>query len=225
MALFSKDPGDDLGLNVHDMQCMWYETECGYSFLRQNNLRLSLKNFNYIERHFDQIYEDQFDFHLYAIRKFTLHSYFEMIDMEDRVYRNKYAVRAAIGMIKVARKAAKLNAQEEIAKLKPEVEQWKESKEYKKLLEEIKKQDDDNDYRHDVDPKGYDLYEKFLADPLGKALDFASLVAKYNPDCAELQAKLIPLLLHKSKKYTLHLFSRQGLSGIDLAQVLGRQQP
>jgi hypothetical protein len=62
-----------------------------------------------------------------------------MIDMEDRVYRNKYAVRAAIGMIKVAKKVTKLNAQEEVTKMKPEIDQWKESKEYKKLQEEIKK--------------------------------------------------------------------------------------
>ena len=73
------------------------------------------------------------------MRKYTLNSYFEMIDMEDLVYRNKYAVRAAIGMIKVARKATKLNAQEEVANMKPEINQWKESKEYKKLQEEIKK--------------------------------------------------------------------------------------
>ena len=34
MAIFSKDSGDDAGLNVHDMQCMWYESECGASYLR-----------------------------------------------------------------------------------------------------------------------------------------------------------------------------------------------
>ena len=33
MALFSKEGQD---LNVHDMQCMWYETEVGSSHLRQN---------------------------------------------------------------------------------------------------------------------------------------------------------------------------------------------
>jgi hypothetical protein len=55
MSLFSKEGKD---LNVHDMQCMWYESEMGNSFIRQNNLRLALKNFNYIERHFEQIYED-----------------------------------------------------------------------------------------------------------------------------------------------------------------------
>lgn len=31
MALFSKE-GEEL--NVHDMQCMWYETEMGSSYLR-----------------------------------------------------------------------------------------------------------------------------------------------------------------------------------------------
>lgn len=51
MALFSKET--DGCLNVHDMQCMWYETEFGFSYLRQGNLRLALKNFNYIEKHFD----------------------------------------------------------------------------------------------------------------------------------------------------------------------------
>lgn len=130
MGLFSKDSGNDHELNVHDMQCMWYETESGFAQLRLNNLRLALKNFNYIERHFDQIYEDQFDFHLYAIRKFTLTSYFEMIAMEDRVYKNKFAVRAALGMLKTARKAVGLNTQEELAKLRPEIEQYKASKEY-----------------------------------------------------------------------------------------------
>lgn len=34
MALFSKDSNEDKGLNVHDMQCMWYEVECGKSYLR-----------------------------------------------------------------------------------------------------------------------------------------------------------------------------------------------
>ncbi len=85
MALFSKE-GDEL--NVHEMQCMWYEVEVGYSYLRQGNYRMALKNFNYVERHLEQIYEDQFDFHLYAMRKYTINSYFQMLDMEDKVYKN-----------------------------------------------------------------------------------------------------------------------------------------
>jgi peptide alpha-N-acetyltransferase len=181
MALFSKDSGDDKGLNVHDMQCMWYEVETGNSLLRQGRYREAVKQFTYVANHFEQIYEDQFDFHLYAIRKFTINSYFQMIDMEDKVYKNKYAVAAAIGLLKVAKKVSKLDLTQEKEKLKPLVEEYKASKEYQQLLDEQKKRDDDDEYKHDMDPKGYDLYEKFLVDPLGRALEFAQTVARYNP--------------------------------------------
>lgn len=85
-----------------------------------------------------------------------------MIAMEDQVYKNKFAVRAALGMIKTAKKVAKLNAEEELKKLKPEIETYKASEEYRQLQNELKKKDDDDEYRNDPDPKGYDLYEKFV---------------------------------------------------------------
>ena len=53
MALFSREQGEERGLNVHDMQCMWFEVESGLAHLRLGNLRMALKNFNFIERHFD----------------------------------------------------------------------------------------------------------------------------------------------------------------------------
>lgn len=91
---------------------MWYENEVGLSYLRQGNYRLALKNFNYIEKHMEQVFEDQLDFHLYAMRKYTLNAYFQMIEMEDNIYKNKNAVRAAIGIIKTMKKVDK-NREEE----------------------------------------------------------------------------------------------------------------
>lgn len=97
------------------------------------------------------------------MRKFTISSYFEMIKMEDKVYRNKFAVKAAIGMLRVAKKAAKVDTKEELAKLKPEAEQFKASKEYQTLLDEQKKRDDDDEFKGELDPYGYELYEKFVS--------------------------------------------------------------
>lgn len=52
--------------------------------------------------------------------------------MEDNIYRNKYAVRSTIGEIKVLKKLNRVKSEEE-AKIKPEIEAYKASKEYEKL--------------------------------------------------------------------------------------------
>jgi hypothetical protein len=52
---FSKDGTE---LNIHDNQQMWYECRVGDSYLRQKNLRLALKNYNYVKDHLRTIYED-----------------------------------------------------------------------------------------------------------------------------------------------------------------------
>ena len=116
MALFSKE---DQELNVHDMQCMWYECEVGNSHLRQRNYRQAIKNFNWIEKHFDQINEDQLDFHIYSMRKYTIFAYFEMLEMEDKLYQNKFASKAAVGLIASLNKLVK-NKEEEENKLAEE---------------------------------------------------------------------------------------------------------
>ena len=60
--------------------------------------------------------------------------------------------------------------------MKPEVEQYKASKEYKQLLEEIKKRDDDDEFRNDTDPRGYELYEKFVSLTISLSDPFSWLI-------------------------------------------------
>jgi len=195
MALFSKEGNE---LNVHDMQCLWYEIEVGQSYLRQGKYRLALKNFHFVEKHLEQICEDQSDFHLYAIRKYTIGAYLQMLDMMDNIYRNRNAVRSAVGIIKTMSKVQKVREAEQKL-FEPEMEAYRNSDDYRKLLEEIKKRDEDDEYRQDSDPKGFELYEKSLKDPMGKALEITVLVADKNPDDKELQAKAMPVFLAKEK--------------------------
>ena len=61
--------------NLNEMQCMWFQTESGYALQRLGKLGEALKKAHEIERHFDEITEDQFDFHTYCMRKMTLRAY------------------------------------------------------------------------------------------------------------------------------------------------------
>ncbi|RLN73598.1 hypothetical protein BBJ28_00026180, partial [Nothophytophthora sp. Chile5] len=78
IALFTRHEGDPQQ-NLFDMQCMWYEIECGKSQLRQRKFGLALKRFFAVEKHFNDFIEDQFDFHTYCIRKMTLRAYLQML--------------------------------------------------------------------------------------------------------------------------------------------------
>ena len=83
--------------------------------------------------------------------------------MEDKVYRNKFAVQAALGYLKVAKKCARLDKGEELARTKADGDAYRATKEHKQLLEEQRKRDDDDEFKSDMDPKGFEIYEKFVS--------------------------------------------------------------
>ncbi|POM66169.1 N-terminal acetyltransferase A complex subunit nat1-like protein, partial [Phytophthora palmivora] len=98
IALFTRHEGDPQQ-NLFDMQCMWYEIECGKSQLRQKKYGLALKRFFAVEKHFNDFVEDQFDFHTYCIRKMTLRAYIQMLRLCDEIYGRPFFVEAAHGAI------------------------------------------------------------------------------------------------------------------------------
>lgn len=71
MCLFSRDQ-DEKKLNVHEMATLWYEHHYGMSALRNNDYRTSIKQFSYIAKHYDIMFEDSTDFHYCAMRRTTL---------------------------------------------------------------------------------------------------------------------------------------------------------
>ena len=79
--------------------------------------------------------------------------------MEDNVYKNKYAVKCALGIIKCLTKLDKVK-EEETKRFLPLHDAYMSSDEYKKLQEELRKKDEEEEYRNDTDPKGFEHYKK-----------------------------------------------------------------
>jgi peptide alpha-N-acetyltransferase len=100
LGLFTKD-GDDVERYLSDMQCMWFEAECGEAYFRLGKRGLALKKLTSIDKHFSDIIEDQYDFHTYSLRKMTLRAYIKMLRFEDNVYVHKFYVRGAKDLVKV----------------------------------------------------------------------------------------------------------------------------
>ena len=57
MALFSKEVNNEL--NVHQMQCMWYELAFAQAYYKKGMLPNALQMYSYVHRHFHNIYSDQ----------------------------------------------------------------------------------------------------------------------------------------------------------------------
>ena len=56
IKLFLRDPSDG---NVHDLQTMWFEMQVGKAYLRQKEFGPGLRQIKFIEKHFNDMYEDQ----------------------------------------------------------------------------------------------------------------------------------------------------------------------
>jgi peptide alpha-N-acetyltransferase len=97
----SKEPEAPDAANLHDMQCMWFESAVGRSYARQRNHGKALKEFGETFKHFSDIAEDQFDFHNYCLRKTTLKAYVAMLRMQERLYSHKFYRRVAKDVIRI----------------------------------------------------------------------------------------------------------------------------
>lgn len=84
IALFTRESGDPIA-HLSDMQCIWFETEQARAFARVGEIGKALKKLHLIDSHFEQMIEDQFDFHTYCMRKMTLRAYTGLLNMEDNI--------------------------------------------------------------------------------------------------------------------------------------------
>ena len=101
MSKFTRNEavGGPLG-DLLDMQCVWFLTEDGESYLRQKRLGLALKRFTSIHHIFETWHEDQFDFHRFSLQKAQIRAYVDLIRWEDHLKEHPYFTRAALSAIK-----------------------------------------------------------------------------------------------------------------------------
>ncbi|THH15248.1 hypothetical protein EW146_g5195 [Bondarzewia mesenterica] len=85
LGLFTKKDAQSPGADLEDMQSLLYLTEEGSAHYRSGKLHLALKRYHAVQKVFDEIEDDQFDFHGYSIRKFTINIYLDLISWEDRL--------------------------------------------------------------------------------------------------------------------------------------------
>ncbi|KAJ3016379.1 hypothetical protein HKX48_004057 [Thoreauomyces humboldtii] len=101
ITLFTRSESTDPLGDLVDMQCMWFELECAKSHVRKNETGRALKRLHQIEKHFCDIYDDQFDFHSYSLRKMTLRAYVDLLRVEDRLRGHAYYYDAAVTAVNV----------------------------------------------------------------------------------------------------------------------------
>ncbi|TFY67170.1 hypothetical protein EVJ58_g1798 [Rhodofomes roseus] len=103
LGLFTKKDASSPGADLEDMQSLLYLTEEADAHLRKGNLGLALKKYSTIQKVFNEFEDDQFDFHGYSLRRFTINIYLEsvrMISWEDRLRSHPAYIHTAINASK-----------------------------------------------------------------------------------------------------------------------------
>lgn len=81
--------------------------------------------------------------------------------MEDKLYQNKFAAKAAVGLISALNKVNR-HKEEEEKRMAEDKAKWVETEEYVKLQKELQKGEEEDGMRIDSDPKGFDTYETIV---------------------------------------------------------------
>ncbi|CAK3961316.1 N-alpha-acetyltransferase 16, auxiliary subunit [Lecanosticta acicola] len=216
MGLFTRKEavGGPLG-DLLDMQCVWFITEDGESYLRQGKLNLALKRFKAVYDIFDVWQEDQFDFHTFSLRKGMIRAYIDMVRWEDKLREHPFFTRAALSAIGVylslydkpelksassngaaggnsaeAKKAAK-KARKEAEKAEAERKAAAAKKPQPKADEE------GNVKKEDPDPQGLELLK--TETPLGEAMKYLSPLLELSPNNVDGQIAGFEVYMRRKK--------------------------
>ncbi|KAH9974058.1 NMDA receptor-regulated protein 1-domain-containing protein [Lactifluus volemus] len=75
LGLFTKKDAVSPGADLEEMQSLLYLTEEANAHRRQGKIHHALKKYHAVRKIFEEFEDDQFDFHGYSLRKFTINIY------------------------------------------------------------------------------------------------------------------------------------------------------
>ncbi|KAF7505822.1 hypothetical protein GJ744_000397 [Endocarpon pusillum] len=241
MSKFTRNEtaGGPLG-DLHDMQCIWYLTEDGQSYLRQRRLGLALKRLHAAFNVFDIWQEDQFDFHNFSLRKGMIRAYIDMLRWEDRLRDHPFYTKVAVSAVSayillhdspdlvhgpipngvngVGQDAQANAAERKKAVKKAKKEQQKlekveaDKKEALRTSKSAPKATDGEVQKDDPDPFGKALVE--TKEPLQDAMKFLTPLLDLNPESIKAQCVGFEVYIRR-RKYLLALKCLLALHAID----------
>ena len=211
--------GGPLG-DLLDMQCQWFIYEDGKAYFRQGKFGLALKRFITICGIFDTWTEDQFDFHVFSLRKGQIRAYIELLRWEDRLRQHPFFARSAIGAARIYvmvhdnpdlvhghlvngidseamtasdRKKAQKKARKEAEK---QAQKDAEKKDAKKTASVDQNGDPK---KEDQDPKGEKLLQ--TSEPLLEAMKLVNPLIEFSPKNIEAQQVAFEVFIRRSKSF------------------------
>ncbi|KAF4632543.1 hypothetical protein G7Y89_g5579 [Cudoniella acicularis] len=202
--------------DLHDMQCVWYLTEDGQSYVRQGKLGLALKRFTAIYNIFDVWQEDQFDFHSFSLRKGQIRAYIEMIRWEDHLREHPFFSRAALSAVEVYLKihdkplangvngTGETNGEDAAERKKAAKKARKEAQKAEREALEKKSEpnkatrEGDNDpKKKDDDPDGAKLAA--TTEPMNDAMKFLTPLLQFSPKSIDAQVAGFEVFIRRKK--------------------------
>ena len=100
MSSFTYRPANETWTTILEMQAMWYEIAMGDCLYGHGDVTNALSKYLLVDRHYDDIQEDQFDFHHYVGRKHNMRAYLEMLRFADNCKNHKFYCNAASRVVR-----------------------------------------------------------------------------------------------------------------------------
>ncbi|KAF8189857.1 NMDA receptor-regulated protein 1-domain-containing protein [Mycena galopus ATCC 62051] len=101
LGLFTKKDAASPGADLEDMQSLLYLVEEADAHNRNGNLAPALKKYMTVNKVFDDFEDDQYDFHGYSLRKFTVNIYMNLLTWEDRLRSHPAYIKSALAASRI----------------------------------------------------------------------------------------------------------------------------